>query len=141
MDVIFGFSNSKILQKVKTHEAILSLAEHCGHTIPTKRQDNKRVAVVKFVSRMTKFDVLSTKKQNRNFKYKGNDIFINEHLSPINRTLFARAAERKKVLGFKFVWTKNCVTFMRKNETSQIITISKEIIWHIGFSIQCGLLN
>ena len=97
-----------------------------SHPIPTKRRDNKRVVVVKFVSRMTKFDVLSAKKQNRNFKYKGNDIFINEHLSPINRTLFAHAAERKKALGFKFVWTKNGVTFMRKNETSQIITISKE---------------
>ena len=71
-----------------------------SHPIPTKRQDNKRVVVVKFVSRMTKFDVLSAKKQNRNFKYKGNDIFINEYLSPINRTLFTHAAERKKVLGF-----------------------------------------
>ena len=63
---------------------------------------------------MTKFDVLSAKKQNRNFKYKGNDIFINEHLSPINCTFFAHAAERKNILGFKFLWTKNGVTFEEK---------------------------
>ena len=67
-----------------------------SHPIPTKRCDNKRVAVVKFVSRKSKFDILSAKKANRNLKFRGNYIFINEHLSPVNHTLFASATEKKK---------------------------------------------
>ena len=37
-----------------------------AHPIPSKRRDNKRVSVVRFISQMSKLDVLAAKKQNRN---------------------------------------------------------------------------
>ena len=95
-----------------------------SHPIPSKRRDKKRVSVVRFLSRKSKFDVLAAKKQMRNFKFRNNEVFINEHLSPDNRTLFALAAEKKKALNYKYLWTKNGVTFMRQHERSEIFTIS-----------------
>ena len=77
------------------NKQIIAADINISHPIPTKRCDNKRVAVVKFVSRKSKFDILSAKKANRNLKFRGNDIFINEHLSPVNRALFASATEKK----------------------------------------------
>ena len=51
---------------------------------PPKRRDKKRVSVVRFISRMTKLDVLSAKIQNahRYFKFRSNELFIKEHLTP-----------------------------------------------------------
>ena len=74
-----------------------------SHPIPSKRRDKKRVSVVRFLSRKSKFDVLAAKKQMRNFKFRNNEVFINEHLSPDNRTLFALATEKKKSLNFKYL--------------------------------------
>ena len=51
------------------------------HVVPSKRRDEKRVVVCKFVSRKSKIAVLEAKKKMRDFKYFGCDIFINEHLS------------------------------------------------------------
>ena len=45
-------------------------------------------------------------------------IFINEHLSPENRALFACAMEKKKAMDYKFLWTKRGMVYMRKNESS-----------------------
>lgn len=94
-----------------------------SHPLPSKRRDNKSVSVVKFISRKSKFDILAAKKQKRNFKYRNNDIFINEHLSPENRTLFALSSEKKKELNFKYLWTKNGVSFLRENDHSEIFSI------------------
>ena len=95
-----------------------------AHPIPSKRRDNKRVAVIKFISRFTKFDILQAKKQDKNIKFRNRDLFINEHLSPTNRTLFARASELKREQEYKFLWTKNGVPYMRQNETSEIFAIT-----------------
>lgn len=95
-----------------------------AHPIPTKRRDNKRVSVIKFISRFTKFDILQAKKQDRNIKFRNRDLFINEHLSPTNRALFARASEIKREQEYKFLWTKNGVPYMRQNETSEIFAIT-----------------
>ena len=36
-----------------------------SHPLPSKRRDNKTLSVVKFVSRKTKFDILTAKKQKQ----------------------------------------------------------------------------
>ena len=55
------------------------------HQILTRRRDQKRVFIRKFMSRKSKIAVLSAKKGYRNLQYRGSPIFINEHLSPNNR--------------------------------------------------------
>ena len=97
-----------------------------AHPIPSKRRDQKRVNIVRFVKRTTKLDILEAKKNERNFQYRNNDIFINEHLSIVNRGLFARASEKKREFGFKYLWTKNGVPCLRKTDNSEIIQITSE---------------
>ena len=97
-----------------------------SHPMKTRRTDEKKVHVVRFISRKVKAEVLAAKKleANRNFKFRESDIFINEHLAPHNRTLFAAAAGKKRDLNYKFLWTRGGNIFMRKTENSDVITIS-----------------
>ena len=99
-----------------------------SHSLKTNRRDGKPVHIVKFVSRKKKFAIIGAKKKedNRQFQFRGQDIFINEHLSPVNRTLFAKANEKKRTHNFRFVWTKGGTVCMRKTENSPIIEISNE---------------
>lgn len=97
-----------------------------SHPLPSNRKDNKQVHVVRFISRKTKFMILNAKKQeeNRQFKFRGNDVFINEHLSKNNRSLFAEAQAKKKLLKYKYCWTRAGSIFMRKTDDSEVVTIT-----------------
>ena len=99
-----------------------------SHPLPSKRRDKKPVHVVRFVSRKTKFAVLAAKKadENKQFKFRDQDVFINEHLSKVNRGLFALATEKKRALNYKFLWTKGGVVHLRKDVDTPIITITNE---------------
>ena len=98
-----------------------------SHVVPSRRNDGKRVVICKFVSRKKKFSILNSKKAKRDLKLDDNLIFINEHLSGENRKLFAMASERKKLLEFKYLWTKNNGSiYMRKNDGSPPISITCE---------------
>ena len=97
-----------------------------SHPLNSNRKDGKPVHIVRFLSRKTKNMVLTAKKQedNKQYKFRNKDIYINEHLSKQNRALFAAAQERKKNLNYKYCWTRSGVINMRKTDNSQIITIS-----------------
>ena len=96
------------------------------HIMPSGRKDGKLVAVCKFKSCKSKIDILQAKKSVRRFIYKNHDIFINEHLSPYNRHLFAIAAAKKRELDFKFLWTQNGSIFMREDEQLPVIKITSD---------------
>ena len=96
-----------------------------SHVVRTQRQDNKNVAICKFVQRKTKFRILNAKKAARDWKFKGNTVFINEHLSPGNRDLFSKASEAKRLYDFKYLWVKYGTIFMRHSDRSQLIRIEK----------------
>ena len=72
--------------------------------------------------------ILSAKKDvaNKQYKFRNNDVYINEHLSKNNRSLFAKAQEKKAALGYKFCWTRGGSINVRKTENSQIVTITCE---------------
>ena len=99
-----------------------------SHPLPSKRRDGKPVHIAKFVSRKTKFAILTAKRSedNKQFKFRDQDVYINEHLNKTNRGLFATANEKKRTLGYKFVWTKGGTVNMRKTENSDVIVINKE---------------
>ena len=98
-----------------------------SHSLPSQRRDGKPVHVVRFVHRKNKFAILTAKRAeaNRLFKFRNNDVYINEHLNKPNRALFAAANEKKRTLGYRFLWTKSGVVNMRKDEHSEVITITK----------------
>ena len=99
-----------------------------SHPLPSKRKDNKPVHVVRFVSRKTKFAILAAKKrdENRQFKFRNNDVYINEHLSKSNRELFALTQDKKRTLNYKHCWTRGGSIFLRKTDDTDVITISKK---------------
>ena len=100
-----------------------------SHPLNSQRKDAKSVHVVRFLSRKTKSMVLTAKKRenNRQFKFRNNDVYINEHLSKHNRALFAAAQEKKRAMNYKYCWTRGGSIFMRKTEDSAVVTISSDI--------------
>lgn len=50
-------------------------------------------------------------------------IYVNEHLTQYNKRLLNLCKVRAKNLNYKFVWTKNCRVFVRKDEKSPPLTI------------------
>ena len=99
-----------------------------SHPLKSDRRDGKPVHIVRFISRKVKYSILAAKKDDRNrqFKFRGKDVYMNEHLSRPNRALFATANGKKRELNYKFLWTKNGIVHMRKDDTSNIITIKND---------------
>lgn len=99
-----------------------------SHPLNTRRQDGKPVHVVRFVSRKTKEAILTAKKSeaNRQYKFRTKDVFINEHLSKQNRSLFAAAQEKKRTLNYKYCWTRGGNIKLRKADDSEVINITSE---------------
>ena len=71
-----------------------------SHPLNSNRKDGKPVHVVRFVHRKTKHAIMAAKKkdENKQFKFRNRDIYINEHLSKSNRALFAAAQEKKRLV-------------------------------------------
>ncbi|KAH7954971.1 hypothetical protein HPB49_023516 [Dermacentor silvarum] len=51
-------------------------------------------------------------------------IFINDHLTPDNKRLFAQALELQRGKGWKYLWTDNCVIKARKSDSSRVYRIT-----------------
>ena len=96
------------------------------HVVPSKQKDGKRVTVCRFLSCKVKDSVFAAKKGKRDIKYSGNNIYINEQLNPGSRKIFNMASAKKRELNWKFIWTKNGVVFLRKDEQSNIIKCTEE---------------
>ena len=71
-----------------------------------------------------KLDILQAKKNSRKFTFNKQELFINDHLSPFNRHLFAVAKTRE--ISYKFLWTKNGSIFMIEDDGSPIKKIVNE---------------
>ena len=96
-----------------------------SHALKSERKDRKNVGVIRFVHRKTKIRILEAKRKAGNeFKFQGQSIYINDHLSPFNRGLFAKATEIKRNQGYKYLWVKHGFIFMRKTDRSELIRIS-----------------
>ena len=90
------------------------------HEVPTRRKDNKRIVVVHFKSRNKRDSLLKQCKsalrlRNTNLSPE-NRIYINEHLSPENKRLFAMTTQKKIEFNYKFLWSKNGIIFLKRDE-------------------------
>ena len=81
------------------------------HEVPSRRKDGKRLVIVHFKSRSRRDNILSVCKEKLRDHNKSVEeakrVYVNEHLSPENRKLFALATKKKYELQYKFVWSKN----------------------------------
>ena len=99
------------------------------HEVPTKRKDKKRVVVVALKHRCKRDEILKLRSNVREYNKdldQANRIYVNEQLSPVNRKVFALCSRRKNELGFKFHWTKNGVSFLKKDVNSELFKVSCE---------------
>lgn len=53
-------------------------------------------------------------------------IFINEHLTLENKTLYKKCRELATSNSFKYIWIRNCKIFVRKDDKSPKIAINRE---------------
>ena len=66
---------------------------------------------------------MEAKKKTRDFKFRNNNIYINEHLCPENRRIFGEASAKRKALRYKYIWTTNGNTHLRKDDGTPVITV------------------
>lgn len=89
--------------------------------------------IVRFTQRKRKSDMLAAVRARRSLTTAdlGMDgasrpVFVNDHLAPHNKSLFGKARKLGKEFGYKYIWSRDCKMFLRKNDTSKIIHISNE---------------
>ena len=87
------------------------------HELP--KRDGGKTHVVRFISRKCKIMVINAKKDvsNRQYKFRDSTIFINDHLTPANKHLFALAKQKRTpqtINLLKHLWTRNGRIFIRK---------------------------
>lgn len=97
-----------------------------------KMQGRPRTVVVKFRSRLIKDNILSGARKNRittkSIEMSGNPVpvFVNEHLTPYNKTLLKKLKTAAKDKGIQYIWTKNGRIYSRKNNLSPAVQIQTE---------------
>jgi Baculovirus FP protein len=108
--------------------------EFCHRLRKSDRNPSKPPAIVaKFYSRQIKEGILIAKRKSETLmtgalgfgNVTNNKIFINEHLTSMNKNLFWLARNTKQ-LGYKYAWTKAGKVFLRKNEDSPVIRVQKQ---------------
>ena len=104
-----------------------------SHRLPTDSKVKRDPAIiVKFVRRNTRDEFYGARKHLRNKTTKDlgytrtteRKIYISESLTRENRKLFNACLALKKELNYKFIWTKNGTTLLRRNGSSPVIAIS-----------------
>ncbi|XP_075732983.1 uncharacterized protein LOC142817632 [Rhipicephalus microplus] len=102
------------------------------HRVPTRSIDKKNI-IARFCSRTKKADFVSKARKARlclsdiglssQSKF---PVFVNEHLTACNKTLFSKALSLKKEKKWLFLWTDNCQIKARKTTTSKVLRIRDE---------------
>lgn len=127
-----------------TSDFIVKIAQHTGSVIsrqdidtshrlkmhPNSRSKHRPI-VVRFIRRDARQDFLRVRKSRSiysdeigNNTHPRSQIFINEHRTKNNMDLYRIALELKRSKGYKFVWSSNGIVKLRKNENSEIISLT-----------------
>ena len=105
---------------------------HSAFRIQTKSktQGLSKPVIVKLISVQKRDEVISAVRKKRGFTstelgIRGSEskIYVNEHLTANNRSLFMSARTICKDQGFRYVWVRNGKTYIRKNDTSPPVHI------------------
>nr|XP_022920976.1 uncharacterized protein LOC111429325 [Onthophagus taurus] len=87
--------------------------------------------IVKFVSSMTRDRIFSAARlRRRGVNGRGlsvpdisDNLYINEHLTANNMNLFNRVREMAREKNYKYVWTKNCLIHVRKDDRVKALVV------------------
>ena len=81
------------------------------HPLPKRNARETALCIVRFANRDARKKVVQSRK-----KLKGTNIFINDHLTPKNATLFKLAREMRKRNEIQSCWTMDCKIFIKIND-------------------------
>lgn len=103
--------------------------------VAPQKSDTKKTKpiIIRFLARYKKDEFLSQvrklkwKPSDIGFETSENSIFFNEHLTRSNKALLQRVKTIAKEKRYTYVWVKNCAIFTRRNDTSPVILISKDL--------------
>lgn len=95
-----------------------------------KKSQRPPAIIIRFANRNISEMWIKKKKtgvMSRNIIENGSSsvIYVNENLTPMNKELFWNARVKAKKLKFKYVWVKNGVVFMKRDDASTTIKIEK----------------
>lgn len=100
------------------------------HRVPTRIPNKPKPIVVKFVSRITKDELLAASKKKRGVSSSAigiptneSTIYVNEHLTISNKKLYGETRSLCKEKNYKYCWTKDCKIFVRKGDDTRVIGI------------------
>lgn len=99
------------------------------HRVATFIPDQKNI-IVRFVQRSKRNKILEKAKKKRittaslEFGGAASPVYVNEHLTGLNKKLLGTAIAQKRRVGWRFVWCSGGKIFARKNETSDVLKIT-----------------
>lgn len=99
---------------------------------PSAGNTKARAIVARFKQRSSKDAIVAAARRHKTLTTQivGLDgdtkIYINEHLTKENKILLKSCKIKAKEINYKYVWTKNCTIYIRKNEVSPSIPIMCE---------------
>lgn len=105
------------------------------HRVPQAVSNNTRPknVIVKFSSRQLRDSFVSAVRLHKGFTSEQlnipgqvHTIYVNEHLTLKNKSLFRETREAAKQRGYRFVWIKHGSILVRKNETSPVFSVRTE---------------
>lgn len=126
-------------------DLVLKVVQHIGvtivpsdlefaHRVQPRRAESAvraRPIVARLRQRLVKDDIIAAARKYRNLTAKdmgiGGEtckIFVNEHLTKDSKLLLSSSKLRAKEANYRYVWTKNCRIFVRKDEASPPIPIN-----------------
>lgn len=99
------------------------------HRVATFKPNEKNI-IVRFIQRTKRNKILEKAKKKRittaslDFGGTVSPIYVNEHLTSLNKKLLGTAIAQKRKVGWKFVWCSGGKIFARKEENSDVIKVS-----------------
>ncbi|KAF9798011.1 hypothetical protein SFRURICE_007530 [Spodoptera frugiperda] len=119
----------------KRNENLLNIFESIGRRVPHAQQrDGKpKNIVVKLRSKIIKDNLMSAYRKVKSIKSDQVGIsgaavplYLNEHLTLRNKTLFRKTREAARKAGFKYVWIKNATILVRERDGSSAFSVRCE---------------
>jgi len=100
-----------------------------SHRLSGKSDSNPRPTIIaRFCSRRIRDEIYSHRHRLKEYNktHPQERIYINESLTRTNRQRFNKCLLYRKSNNFKYIWTRNGTTYLRRNEDSNTIPITKE---------------
>lgn len=126
-----------IVQKISQHIGVTIVPADLefAHRVQPRRGASavrgRPIIIARLRHRAVKDQIIAAARKYRNLNTKevgisgeNSKIYVNEHLTKNNKMILSSCKNKVRELNYKFIWTKNCRIFVRKNESSPPIPIN-----------------